>query len=58
LAAASGAVIFPPVPAFYSRPQTLDEIVSSSVGRALSRLGIDNSEYPRWVGGVSGGPDD
>ncbi len=58
LAAASGAVIFPPVPAFYSRPQSLDEIVSSSVGRALSRLGIDNSEYPRWVGGVSGGPDD
>ncbi|MEJ2412473.1 MAG: UbiX family flavin prenyltransferase [Anaerolineales bacterium] len=58
LAAASGAVIFPPVPAFYSRPQSLDEIVSSSVGRALSRLGIDNSEYPRWVGGESGGPDD
>lgn len=58
LAAASGAVIFPPVPAFYSRPQSLDEIVSSSVGRALSRLGIDNSEYPCWAGGVSGAPDD
>jgi len=58
LAAASGAVIFPPVPAFYNRPQSLDEIVSSSVGRALSRLGIDNSEYPRWTGGASGGPDD
>ncbi|HDD55406.1 MAG TPA: UbiX family flavin prenyltransferase [Chloroflexi bacterium] len=55
LAAASGAVIFPPVPAFYGRPQSLDEVVSSSVGRALSRLGIDNSKYPRWEGGVPGG---
>jgi 4-hydroxy-3-polyprenylbenzoate decarboxylase len=58
LAAASGAVIFPPVPAFYGSPQSLDEVVSGSVGRALSRLGIDNSEYPCWEGGVPGGQGD
>jgi 4-hydroxy-3-polyprenylbenzoate decarboxylase len=55
LAAASGAVIFPPVPAFYGRPQSLDEMVSSTVGRALSRLGVENSQYPRWEGGEPGG---
>lgn len=57
LAAANGAVIFPPVPAFYSRPRTVDEIISASVGRALSRLGIENPAYPRWDGEVSGGKD-
>jgi len=55
LAASSGAVIFPPVPAFYGFPQSLDDIVSGSVGRALSRLGVDNSVYPRWDGGSQGG---
>ncbi len=57
LAAANGAVIFPPVPAFYSRPQTVDEIISATVGRALSRLGIENPAYPRWDGEVPGGKD-
>ncbi len=58
LAAASGAVIFPPVPAFYGSPKTLDEMVSHSVGRVLRRLGVENSEYPRWDGGGSGGKGD
>lgn len=57
LAAANGAVIFPPVPALYCRPQTVDEIISATVGRALSRLGVDNPAYPRWDGEVSGGKD-
>ena len=47
-AAEMGAVIFPPVPAFYGRPQTIDDLVDASVGRALARLGIDNHAYPRW----------
>lgn len=55
LAMENGAVIFPPVPAFYSQPQTVDDIISSTVGRALSRLGIENAVYPRWDGEVSGG---
>jgi 3-polyprenyl-4-hydroxybenzoate decarboxylase len=50
LAAQAGAVIFPPVPAFYGKPQTLDEVIRGTVGRALLRLGIDNLGYPRWEG--------
>jgi 4-hydroxy-3-polyprenylbenzoate decarboxylase len=50
LAARAGAVIFPPVPAFYGRPQSLDEAVTATVGRALLRLGIDNPAYTRWEG--------
>ena len=57
LAADNGAVIFPPVPALYSQPKSVDEIISATVGRALSRLGIDNSEYPRWEGRMPGGKD-
>jgi 4-hydroxy-3-polyprenylbenzoate decarboxylase len=49
-AARIGCVIFPPVPAFYSRPQTLDDIVSGTVGRVLARIGLDNELYHRWVG--------
>ena len=47
-AAEIGAIIFPPVPSFYNHPQTIDDIVNASVGRALARLGIDNEAYPRW----------
>lgn len=50
LAARAGAVIFPPVPAFYSRPADLDEVIDATVGRALLRLGIDNPGYARWSG--------
>lgn len=49
-AARIGCVIFPPVPAFYSRPQTLDDIVDGTVGRMLARLGFDNDLYHRWAG--------
>jgi 4-hydroxy-3-polyprenylbenzoate decarboxylase len=49
-AAEAGAVIFPPVPAFYGRPASIDDLVSASVGRALARLGIDNEAYFRWKG--------
>ena len=49
-AAGAGAVIFPPVPAFYAHPQTVDEIVDNIVGRVLSRLGIENDLYQHWQG--------
>lgn len=49
-AAAAGAVIFPPVPAFYTRPQTVDQLVDNLVGRVLARLGIENERYQRWEG--------
>lgn len=47
-AAEAGAVIFPPLPAFYTKPQTIDEIVDNLVGRILARIGIENEQYFRW----------
>jgi 4-hydroxy-3-polyprenylbenzoate decarboxylase len=50
LAAQAGAVIFPPVPAFYTRPKSVDELIDNIVGRVLARLGIDNQRYTPWEG--------
>lgn len=50
LAAEAGALIFPPVPAFYTRPASLDEIIDNIVGRVLLRLGIENDLYMKWKG--------
>jgi flavin prenyltransferase len=49
-AAEIGAVIFPPVPAFYAHPTSVDELVDQSVGRVLARLGIGNDLYKVWEG--------
>jgi flavin prenyltransferase len=43
----SGAIIAPPVPAFYARPQSLDDMVRHTIGRALDLFDID-SDFPRW----------
>ncbi len=48
--AEAGGVIFPPVPAFYARPRTIDDIVDHTVGRVLFRLGIDNELFVHWQG--------
>jgi 4-hydroxy-3-polyprenylbenzoate decarboxylase len=50
LAAEAGAVIFPPVPAFYARPASLDESVTHTAGRLLARLGISGLGYDEWRG--------
>ena len=50
-AAELGAVIFPPLPAFYQHPQTVAELVRESVGRMLARVGIENTLYREWTGG-------
>jgi 4-hydroxy-3-polyprenylbenzoate decarboxylase len=50
-----GGVILPPMPAFYLRPRTLDEIVDQTVGRILDRLGIDHQLVPEWTGSVPRG---
>ena len=44
----NGAILMPPVPAFYFKPQTILEIVDQTVGRALSLLGIDSKTVKRW----------
>jgi 4-hydroxy-3-polyprenylbenzoate decarboxylase len=45
-----GAIIAPPVPAFYTRPANLDEVVTQSVGRVLDLFGIDLQQVKRWQG--------
>jgi 4-hydroxy-3-polyprenylbenzoate decarboxylase len=49
-AAEMGAIIFPPVPAFYARLSSMDEMVDNTVGRILARLGIDNTLFMQWQG--------
>lgn len=48
-AAEMGCVVFPPVPAFYTNPTSIDDLVRQSCGRALDQLGLDVS-IPRWEG--------
>jgi 4-hydroxy-3-polyprenylbenzoate decarboxylase len=45
-----GGVILPPMPAFYLRPQTIDDIVNHSVARILDRLGLPQDLVPEWPG--------
>jgi 4-hydroxy-3-polyprenylbenzoate decarboxylase len=45
-----GAVIAPPMPAFYNEPQSVDDIVNHSVGRLLDLFGIDSGIVKRWRG--------
>lgn len=45
-----GAIIFPPVPAFYAHLSSVEEMVDNTVGRVLARLGVDNKLYARWQG--------
>ena len=49
-AAENGAIIMPPAPAFYGNPQTIDDLINGTVGRALARIGVKNELYFRWLG--------
>jgi flavin prenyltransferase len=44
----NGAIIMPPVPAFYHRPRTLDDIINQTVGRCLDLFDIDSGLVKRW----------
>lgn len=44
----NGAIIMPPVPAFYHRPKTIDDIVNQTVGRCLDLFDIDSGLVKRW----------
>ena len=48
--AEAGAVILPPMPAFYNRPQTVGDIVDHTVARVLDRLAIEHALVPEWPG--------
>jgi flavin prenyltransferase len=45
-----GAIIAPPVPAFYAAPQSIDDLVTQSVSRMLDLFGIDTGKLRRWGG--------
>ena len=45
-----GGIICPPVPAFYLRPESVDDIVDHSVARALDLLHLRHTLSPRWEG--------
>lgn len=47
-AASYGCSIVPPVPAFYHRPKSIDDILNQTVGRALDLLGVDTKSVFRW----------
>ena len=46
-----GGIVFPPVPAFYQKPQTVDDIVDQTVGRVIERMGLADASAPEWTGG-------
>ena len=49
-AAEQGAVILPPVPAFYHDPKTIDDIIDHTVGRVFDQFGLENTLFRRWGG--------
>lgn len=54
-----GAVVLPPMPAFYNRPRDLDDIVNHTIARVLDRLGLPQTLVPEWQGAhprISTGP--
>ena len=48
LAAEMGAIILPPIPAFYHHPQNIDDMINHSVGKALDLLSIPHQLFRRW----------
>ena len=47
-----GAILFPPIPSFYDRPQSIDDIVTASVSRVLDLFDVDPGLLKRWTGQV------
>ncbi len=46
-----GAIVAPPMPAFYNKPKTIDDIVNQTVGRVLDQMGVEHeSLFKRWTG--------
>lgn len=46
----TGAIVFPPVPAFYHKPETLDDVINHTVGKILDLFDIDHTLFRRWEG--------
>lgn len=54
-AAQMGAIIYPPIPAFYAQLDSVEKMINVSLGRMLARLGIENDLYESWQGLGSSG---
>jgi 4-hydroxy-3-polyprenylbenzoate decarboxylase len=46
----AGAIVYPPVPAFYARPKSLEEMIDYTLGRVLDLFDIDVGKVRRWSG--------
>ncbi len=55
-AADMGAVILPPMPAFYHQPESVMDLVHQSIGKALDQVGIEHQLFRRWAGHDQGEP--
>ncbi len=53
-----GAIVMPPVPAFYQHPKTVDDLVDETVGRVLDLIGIASPSMQRWSGIIGQGDDE
>ena len=51
-----GGIIFPPLPSFYNKPASIEEMVDHTVGRVIDLFGIEHRLAPRW-GGMKAAPD-
>lgn len=47
-ASLNGAIVMPPVPAFYNKPQSIDDVITQTIGRALDLFDIDTDVVKRW----------
>jgi 4-hydroxy-3-polyprenylbenzoate decarboxylase len=55
-AADAGAILLPPIPAFYFHPQTIDDLINHTVGKVLDLFAITNRLFERWGGSGAENP--
>ena len=53
-----GAVVLPPMPAFYNHPRTVDDVIDHTVSRVLDQFGVEVAGAERWTGEMGVGIDD
>lgn len=45
-----GAVVLPPMPSFYHKPESLDDVINQTVGKILDQFGLEGNLFRRWTG--------